>query len=100
MLIPGGYHPIVDPVLSPTHSGRYAMNSYAEDDDDALTTPPARGHASMGPDWSGAAASAAHVPLLPSNSLTGPVPRGLNSLNVDAIMDSRKKIRNGTERKQ
>jgi hypothetical protein len=106
MLIPGGYRPIVDPMLSPTHSGHYAMNSYAEDDDDAvigtdpLTIPPARGHTSMKPDWSGAAASAAHVPLLPFNSLTGPVSGGLNSLNVDAIMDSRKKIRNGIERKQ
>jgi hypothetical protein len=85
------------------------MNSYAENDDDAvtsaidtdpLTTPPtARGHASIEPDWSGAAASAAHVPMLPSNSLTGPFPRGLNSLNVDAIMDSRKKIGKGKKRK-
>ena len=58
---------------------------YAENHDDEGVT------ASMEPDWSGAAASAAHVPLLPSNSLAGPVPRGLNSLNVDAIMDSRKK---------
>ena len=108
MLVPGGYHAVVDPMLSPTHSGRYAMNSYAENDDDAvasaigtdtLTTPPARGHASMEPDWSGAAASAAHVPLLPSNSLTGPVPRGLNSLNVNAIMDSRKKTGKGNKRK-
>lgn len=109
MLVPGGYHPVVDPMSSPTHSGRYTMNSNAENDDDAvtsaigtdpLTTPPARGHVSMEPDWSGAAASAAHVPLLPSNSLTGPVPRGLNSLNVDAIMDSRKKIGKGKKQKQ
>ena len=109
MLVPGGYHPVVDPTLSPTHSGRYAMNSYVENDDDAvssaidtdpLTTPLARGHVSMEPDWSGAAASAAHVPLLPSNSLTGPVPRGPNSLNIDAIMDSRKKVGKGKKRKQ
>ena len=107
MLVPGGYHPVVDPMLSPTHSERYAKNRYVENDDDAvvsaigtdpLTTPPARGYASMEPDWSGAAASAAHIPLLPFNSLTGPVPRGLNGVNVDAIMDSRKKI--GKRRKQ
>ena len=30
---------------------------------DPLTAPPAREHASMEPDWSGATASAAHVPL-------------------------------------
>ena len=54
----------------------------------------------MEPDWSGAAASAAHVPLLPSNSLTGPVPSSLNSLNVDAIMDSRKKMGKGKKRDQ
>ena len=78
------------------------MNSYADDaaiDTDPLTTPPARGYTSMEPDWSGAAASAAHVPMLPSNSLTGPVPRSPNSLNVDAIMDSRKKIGKGKKRK-
>lgn len=82
---------------------------YAENYDEAVPSsmgtdprmaPPAGGHASMEPDWSGAAASAAHVPLLPSDSLTGPVPRGLNSLNVDAIMDSRKKIGKGKKRKQ
>jgi hypothetical protein len=66
---------------------------YAEIYDDASAS------ASMEPDWSGAAASAAHIPLLPSNSLTGPVPRGLNSLNVDAIMDSRKKIGKGKKQK-
>jgi hypothetical protein len=85
------------------------MNSYAENDDDAvgsvigtdpLTTPPSRRYTSIEPDWSGAAASTAHVPLLPSNSFSGPVPRGLNSLNVDAIMDSRKKIGKGKKRKQ
>ena len=62
--------------------------------------PLAGGHESMEPDWSGAAASAAHIPLLPSNSLTGPVPRGPNSLNVDAIMDDRKKIGKGKKRMQ
>lgn len=74
------------------------MNSYAENDD--VTAASATNIGLTEPDWSGAAASAAHVPLLPSNSLTGPVPGGSNNLNVDAIMDSRRKIgeRNGSSR--
>jgi len=75
-------------MLSPTHSRRYTMNSYAENDDAVASAT----NIGLTPDWSGAAASAAHVPLLPSNSLTGPAPGGSNNLNVDAIMDSRKKI--------
>ncbi|KAF8813722.1 hypothetical protein BYT27DRAFT_7180475 [Phlegmacium glaucopus] len=100
MSVPGGYHPVTDPTFSPTHSGRYAMNSYTANDDDAvssgigtdaLTTPLAKGLMSIEPDWSGAIASAGHVPLLPSDSLTGPVAWGLNSSNIDAIMGSRNK---------
>ena len=91
--VPGGYQSVVDPTLSPTRSRHYARNSYAENDDDAvsssigtdpLTTPPGQGYVSMEPDWSGATSSAAHVPLLPSDSLTGPVPWGLNSSNIGA----------------
>lgn len=88
-LAPGGYHPVVDPMLSPTHSRSYSMNSYAENYDGEVASAISR-DPSIEPDWSGAAASAAHVPLLPSNSFTGPVPGGMNNLNIDAIMDSRK----------
>jgi len=108
MSVPGGYHPVVDPTLSSMHSGRHTMNDYAANDDDtvssgmgtdALMTPPAKEHVSIQPDWSGASASAAHVPLLPSDSLTGPVAWGLNSSNIDAIMGSGKRKGKGKKGK-
>lgn len=59
--------------------------SYGENDDDgvssgigtdSLTTPPVKGHVSIEPNWSGAMASATHVPLLPSHNLTEPLDIG------------------------
>lgn len=89
MLVSGGYPSVVDPIY---HQRILNAMKYTENYDDAgIST-------SMEPDWSGATASAAHVPLLPSNSLTGSVPSGMNSINVEAIMDSRRKMGKGKKR--
>ncbi|KAF8160886.1 hypothetical protein B0H34DRAFT_795737 [Crassisporium funariophilum] len=87
--MPGGYenmntptHSVMQEAAGPSSaSRRYRPHEdYGDEDDDAvssafsaatLTTPPAKGHKSMQPDWSGASAMASHSPVPPSSGTGG-----------------------------